>query len=190
MTDEARGVMDYILARRSIRAYTEQSVEVDKIELLLQAAMAAPSACNSQPWEFVVVTEPEVLAELRSKLMAARYQAPLAIAVCGNPERANSTAARQHWPQDCSAAMENLLIAAAGLGLGAVWIGVHPAPSVIAPVSRILNIPEGVTPLGIAYVGYPAEQKAPRTQYDPYRVHWQRYEERKKRAKNKNAKYG
>ncbi len=182
---ESRTVMDYILARRSVRRYQEREVERDKLELLLQAAMAAPAAANSEPWEFVVVTGQEAMDVLRSHLLFARYNAPAAIVVCGNPERANNTAARQFWVQDCSAAMENLLIAAAGLGLGAVWIGVYPLPSVINPVRQVLNIPDEVTPLGIAYVGYPAEEKPPRTRYDAYKVHWQVYELRKPRAKKK-----
>jgi nitroreductase len=76
-----------------------------------------------------------------------------------------------------------------GLDLGAVWIGVHPLPSVIKPVSKILNLPENVIPLSIVYVGYPAEETSPRTQYNEQRVHWQQYEPRKRQAKIKNAKY-
>ena len=183
-------VMSYILQRRSVRSFLDQPVEVEKLELLLRAAMSAPTACNSQPWEFVVITEREVLDKLRDKLMFARYNAPAAIVVCGNLKIANSSAAKYFWVHDCSAAMENILIAAAGLGLGAVWIGVHPLPTVIRPVSQILGIPEEVTPLGMAYVGYPTETPPPHTRrYDDYRVYWQHYELRKRRAKKKNAKH-
>jgi nitroreductase len=185
MTD----VMDYILRRRSIRAYQPREVEPEKLELLLRAAMAAPTACNSKPWEFIVVTDREVLAELTGVLYAGHYNPAAAIAVLGNTRIANNSAARQFWVQDCSAAAENMLIAAAGMGLGAVWIGVYPMPSVIKLVTEVLHIPEEVTPLCVIYVGYPAEEKPPRTQYDPYRVYWQRYEPRKRRAKVKNAKY-
>ena len=182
-------VLEAIFARRSIRRYTAQTVEPEKLTSLLQAAMAAPSACNSQPWEFVVVTEPDILARLQGSLYAGHYNAPAAIVVCGNQAIANNSAARYYWVQDCSAAAENILIAATGLGLATVWIGVYPLPSVIKPVSEILNIPEQVIPLCVVYVGYPAEEKPARTQYDDYRVHWQQYEVRKKRAKVKNAKY-
>ncbi len=151
--------------------------------------MAAPTACNSQPWEFVVVTDDDQLAQLRAHLYSGRYHAPAAIVVCGNLKIANNSVARFHWAQDCSAATENILIAAPGLGLGAVWLGVYPLPSVVKQVSEMLSIPEGVTPLSVVYVGYPAETKPPRTQYDERRVHWQRYEPRKPRAKVKNAKY-
>lgn len=182
-------VIDAIFARRSIRRYTDQPVEPEKLLCLLQAAMAAPSACNSNPWEFVVVTEPEPLQNLRSRLYSGKYNAPAAIVVCGNEKIANNTAARFFWQQDCSAAVENILLAAVGLGLGAVWIGCYPLPTVMKPVSEALSLPEHVIPLCVVYVGYPAEEKRPRTRYDEHRVHWQEYQPRKKRRKIKNAKY-
>ncbi len=151
--------------------------------------MAAPNACNSQPWEFVVVTDREILEQLRAGLYSANYNAPAAIIVCGNEKIANSSASRFYWVQDCSAAIENILIAAVGMDLGTVWIGVYPLENAMKSVSRILNLPENVVPLGLIYAGYPAEEKEPRTQYDEHRVHWQHYEPRKRRAKLKNARY-
>jgi nitroreductase len=91
--------------------------------------------------------------------------------------------------QDCSAATENILIAAAGMGLGAVWIGVYPYPSKSKPLVEVLGIPENVTPLSMVLVGHPAETKEPRTQYDEHRVYWQCCEPRKRKAKIKNAKF-
>ncbi len=155
---------------------------------LLQVAMAAPNACNSQPWEFVVVTDAEIMARLRASLYSGNYNAPAAIIVCGNEKIANNSASRFYWVQDCSAAIENILITAAGLDLGTVWIGVYPLKSAVRAVSQVLNLPEEVVPLGVVYVGYSAEEKEPRTQYDERRVHWEQYEPRKKRAKLKNAK--
>ncbi len=182
-------IIDIILSRRSIRQFTSEPVENESLILLLKAAMAGPTACNSQPWEFIVVTEQARLDQIRDKFLFARYNAPAAIVVCGNLGIANNSAAREHWVQDCSAATENILIAAAGLGLGAVWIGVYPYPSKIKPLSEVLGIPETVTPLSIVMVGHPAEKKEPRTQYDEHRVYWQCYEPRKRRSKIKNAKY-
>ncbi len=151
--------------------------------------MAAPSACNSQPWEFIVVTDPARLEQLRGKLLNGRYNAPAAIIVCGNVQAAHvPSEAERFWVQDCSAAMENMLLAATGLGLGSVWIGIYPMPSLIRPVREILNLPDHVTPLGMAYIGYPAEEKKPRTQYDEHRVYWEEYEPRKRRAKIKNPR--
>ncbi len=168
-------IMDYILQRRSVRKFRDEPVHPEAILLLLQAAMAAPTACNGQPWEFVVVTEDETLTRLRENLRMGDYAAPVVIAVCGNPELASSSASKRFWVQDCSAAMENLLLTAAGLELGAVWVGVHPLRSLERRVAEILALPEGVTPLGLAYVGHPAEAPEPRTQYDGDRIHWETY---------------
>lgn len=181
-------IIDIILSRRSIRQCTPEPVEQETLILLLKSA-TAPTACNSQPWEFIVVTEPDMLARIRGKFLSARYHAPVAIVVCGNVNIANNSAAREYWVQDCSAAMENILIAAAGMGLGAVWIGVYPYSSKIKPRAEALSIPEHVTPLGMAYLGHPAEVKEPRTQYDEHKVYWQCYEPRKRKPKIKNAKY-
>ena len=128
-------------------------VDQETLILLLKAAMSAPTACNSQPWEFIVVTQTEVLDKIRSKMLFARYNASAAIVVCGNLKIANNSAVRDHWVQDCSAATENILIAAAGMGLAAVSIGVYPYPSKIKPLSEAHGIPENVIPLSMVYVG-------------------------------------
>jgi nitroreductase len=182
-------ILDIIFSRRSVRQFTPEPVDQESLVLLLKAAMAAPTACNSQPWEFIVVTEGETLDCIRAKLPFARYNNPAAIVVCGNPKIAHNTAAREYWVMDCSAATENILIAAAGMGLGAVWIGIHPYASRIQLLQQTLGIPEHVIPLCMVFVGHPAEQKEPRTQYDEHRVYWQVYEPRKRRSKLRNAKY-
>lgn len=168
-------ILEHIFSRRSIRKYTDQTVSREDILRLLQAGMAAPSATNRQPWEFIVVTDRELLARLRKGLIFGRYRAPVAIAVCGNMRRAWPGPARNFWIQDCSAAAENILLAATGLGLGAVWIGVHPIKPLAKVVSRILSLPGHVVPLGVIYVGHPSEAKEARTQYDEDKVCWQRY---------------
>ncbi len=168
--------LDPIFQRRSIRAYTEQPVEPEKLDLLLKAAMAAPSAMNCKPWEFVVITDPEKLALFRKRLIFGNRNAPAAILVCGNPSLSVNPAARLFWVQDCSLAGENILIAASGLGLGTVWVGVHPVAEFVRVVRDITGLPKHVTPLGLIYVGYPAEGKPARTQYDQKRVHWQKYQ--------------
>jgi nitroreductase len=168
--------LETIFRRRSIRKYTDQPVEPEKLDLLLQAAMAAPSAMNCKPWEFVIVTEPEKLAQFRKRLIFGDRNAPAAIVVCGNPGLSSNPAARLFWVQDCSAATENILIAAVGLGLGTVWVGVHPVAKFVKIVREVVSLPKSVTPLCVIYVGYPAEAKSSRTQYDEQRVHWQKYE--------------
>ena len=172
---ETPSALDAIFRRRSIRRYTARLVEPEALELLLQAGMAAPSAMNCKPWEFVVVTESEKLAQFRKRLLFGDRNAPAAIVVCGNPSLSPNPAARLFWMQDCSAAAENILIAAAGLGLGTVWIGVHPVAEFVRIVRQIVGLPRRVTPLCIVYVGYAEEQKPPRTQYDASRIHRQKY---------------
>ena len=143
--------------------------------MLLQAAMAAPSAMNCKPWEFVVVTDPEKLAQFRKRLIFGDRNAPAAIVVCGNPGLSTNPAARLFWVQDCSAATENMLIAAVGLGLATVWVGVHPVKKFVKVVREIVSLPKSVTPLCVIYVGYAVEEKSARTQYDEQRVHHQKY---------------
>src|SRR5512135_2719282 len=137
--------------------------------------MSAPSAMNCKPWEFILVTDPEKLAQFREGLIFGNRNAPAAIVICGNPGLSTNPAARLFWVQDCSAATENILITAAGLGLGTVWIGVHPVAQFVKTVRRIMSIPRGVTPLCIIYVGYPLEDKPARSQYNPQRIHYQQY---------------
>ena len=168
-------IIDTIYARRSIRQYQDKTVEKEKLEILLKAAMAAPSAMNMKPWEFVIVTKPETIQKIRSSLMFGKHNAPAAIVVCGNTSYFKNQKASKFWVQDCSAATENILLAAVGLGLGTVWLGVHPIHNYKKRISKILNLPTNVEPLNVIYVGYPAEDKPPRTQYDPNRVHWESY---------------
>jgi len=160
-----------ILARRSIRKYTAEPVGDADVEVLLEAAMAAPSASNLKPWHFVVVTERQTLDELAEAHPYGKmlFEAPLCIAVCGD------TALSDYWVQDCAAATENLLLAAVALDLGAVWLGVHPREERVAFVREILGIPQGVVPLNLLSIGHPAESKKPRTQYDGARVHHGRW---------------
>lgn len=179
-------ILETIYKRRSIRNYLDKPLERDKIITLLKAATAAPTAANCQPWEFIVVDEAEKLSELRSRLIFARYNAPVAIVVCGNMKLAHRGPSQEMWVQDCSAAIENILIAATGMGLGSVWIGIYPLESNINPLKKTLNIPEYVTPLSIVYVGYPAEEKEARTRFNEKRVYWQEYEpSRKHKTKDK-----
>jgi len=168
-------VLDLIFKRRSVRIFSKQKVKKETLTKLLQAAMAAPSASNSRPWEFIAVTNEETLKILRSKLKYGKYNAPAAVVVCANLKIAKNESAYRFWVQDCSAATENLLIAAAGMDLGTVWIGSYPKDDVMDTLRVTLGIPEDVFPLSFIYVGYPAEEVFPRTQYSEDRVHWEKY---------------
>ena len=168
-------IIETIYARRSIRQYLDKPVEKEKLEILLKAAMAAPSAMNIKPWEFIVITDPDKMAEIRAALMFGKHKAPVAIVVCGNLHYFKNPMASQFWVQDCSAATENILLAAVDLGLGTVWLGVNPIHNFMKQISNIVQLPEHIKPLNVIYVGYPAEEKPARTQYDPNRVHWESY---------------
>lgn len=168
-------ILDTIFKRRSIRVYERKPVEKEKLTDLLKAAMAAPSGSNSRPWEFVAITDGKTLEKLRSTLKYANYNAPAAVVVCGNLAIAQNESAYRYWVQDCSAATENLLIAAAGMGLGTCWTASYPKEDVMKFLRDTLDIPEDVFPLNLIYIGYPAEEKKPRTQYDGNRVHWEKY---------------
>jgi nitroreductase len=166
--------MDVILERRSIRKYSDKPVTADELKRLLEAAMAAPSAHNRQPWHFIVVRDRATLLEIPkfhnySKMLE---QAPLAIIVCGDLELEEGTG---FWIQDCSAASQNILLAAKATGLGAVWLGAYPNGGLVKGVRELLRIPEKITPLCIIAVGHPLEDKPPGNRYREDRVHLNRW---------------
>jgi len=163
-----------IMTRRSIRAYTPKPVGEELIQQLLAAAMSAPSASNRQPWHFLVITERRQLDALTAILPYGQMlkQAPLAIVVCGDRERQPMDG---YWVQDCSAATENILLAAHATGLGAVWLGVYPREERIQELTRLLGLPEQVSPLAVLSIGYPAEHKEPARRFDESRIHRDRW---------------
>ena len=165
---------DPVLSRRSIRKYTKEDVPDELVERLLRAAMCAPSAGNEQPWHFIVVRDRALLDGVPEVHPYAGMitKAPLAIVVCGD---AREIKWPQMWEQDCSAATENLLVEAQLLGLGAVWLGVHPLQERVEGLQRLFDIPAEVIPFSVIPVGFPAEKKPPADRYDPKRVHRDRW---------------
>lgn len=163
---------DVLLKRRSVRKFTEQEVSKDLIDELLHAGMSGPSACNKKPWEFYVVTNKDKLNELKGASLFTRFNAPLAIIVCGDLSRSLPLKLSSYWIQDCSAATENILLRVTDLGLGAVWCGIHPQKKAEDKVRKCLDLPEKHIPLNIIFIGYPDENPEPRDQYDEKRVHY------------------
>ena len=164
--------LGFIFSRRSVRVYQRREVGEDHVRDLLEAAMAAPSAVAKDPWEFIVVRNRSMLNRLATGLPNGQMlaDAALGIVVCGDLQRAHD---RQlsYLLQDCSAAVENLLLAAHALGLGACWLGVHPREDRVAHVRSQLAIPNVVIPVAVVSLGWPAESPAPRTRYRAEAVH-------------------
>lgn len=157
---------DAILKRRSVRSFKDEPVSDELVQKLLEAAMAAPSAMNKRPWFFYVVTNEEKLKELRHTHRFTNYSSPLNIVVCGNLKRKLGNRPEEFWIQDCSAAIENILVEAVELELGTCWCGLYPLKSPVKRLREILDVPEHLVPLGLLHIGYPNEEKESRTQYD------------------------
>ena len=174
--------LETILTRRSIRKYRETPVEERVIEQLLRAAMAAPSSKNEQPWVFVVINDRQLLDDIPvfHPYAAMVKTALVAILVCADERRFLS---KDIWVQDCAAATQNILLAAHGLSLGAVWLGIHPRQERVAGMIHLLSLPEGIIPFSLVVLGHPAEEKPPSNRFDPARIHWNGWEKRGPRAK-------
>lgn len=162
-----------ILTRVSVRKFKDTCVTDQQISAILHAAMSAPSGVNRQPWEFVVVTDTQLRRDLAENLPYAKMtaQAPVAIVVCGNKERFLEGDDANLWEQDCSAASENILLAAHALGLGGVWTCLYPHADRMNTVKRILHLPESFVPFNLIPIGEPETEHKPIDKWHPERVH-------------------
>ena len=159
-----------ILSRRSIRKYTSEQVADHDVREILEAAMSAPSAGNEQPWHFIIIKDRKILDEIPNihPYSHALNTASMAILVCGDLKL---EVHKDFWIQDCSAAVENILIAARAKGLGTVWLGIYPRAKRVDGIRKLLNIPDHVIPLAVIPIGYPAEDKPPAIRFDSSRIH-------------------
>lgn len=163
-----------ILTRRSIRKFKPDPVPPDLLEELVRCAMAAPSAMNEQPWHFVVVDDPDRLEQLfdHPAYHNIRRPVPAAIVVCGEPALEKFAG---FWEQDCSAAVQNLLLAAHDRGLGAVWTAAHPLAEAVARLRELLGIPSTIVPLAAIALGWPDEALPTEDRFRADRVHRNRW---------------
>ena len=173
--NNAASALDVIMTRTSIRAFTGEPVSKDQLETILKAGMAAPTGMNAQPWRFVVLTDQDKIKEIfgtgfRSEMYTT---AGAVIVVCGEAETDGRP--NMFWYEDCSAAAENILLAAHALGLGAVWTAGYPAVDRTAPVSEALGIPSNVLPLCVIPMGVPAENPEPKDKWKPENIHWEKW---------------
>lgn len=162
--------LEAIHTRRSIRKYADRPVPDELVQKILRAAMSAPSACNTQPWHFVVITDRKLLARVPkvNPYAAMAKGAPLAILVAGDVTLKQVPG---YWVVDCAAAVQNLLLAAHALGLGAVWTGVYPRQERMEGFRRLLSLPENVAAHSLIVLGYPAETLAREDRFKQERVH-------------------
>jgi len=176
MVPQVSGKLGFIFGRRSIRVYAPGEVSQEVVTNLLEAAMAAPSAVAKDPWRFIVIRDKQMLGAIAKVLPNGKMlaTASVGIVVCGDLATAHD---RQlsYLLQDCSAAIENLLLAAHLLGLGACWLGVHPREERVKQIRELLSVETGVIPVACIAVGYPGETKEPRTRYNREYVHFEKW---------------
>jgi nitroreductase len=167
-------LFDALFTRRSIRKYTSEPLTEDQLRVILRAGCYAPSAHNRQPWHFVVVRDPVRLAAIAAGHPYAKMlpQSGCAVLVCGDKQRQTTPG---FLVEDCSAAIQNMLLAAHGLGLGAVWCGIHPVTRLVRLMKRLLGLPPHIVPIGLLSIGNKAEERSVEERFDPSKVHWEQW---------------
>ncbi len=170
--------LEILHERKSVRQYSDQKVTEEQLETLVRAGMAAPSAVNRQPWFFFAINDRVLLDELGNRLPYAKMllQAPAAIVVCGNMERALDAWQQEFWIQDCSAATQNILLAAESMGLGSVWTAVYPATDRIEIVRKVLILPSHLIPLNVLPIGYPDGPQRAKDKWKPENMMWNKWQ--------------
>lgn len=163
-----------LLLRRSIRKYTDQPIPQEIVNSLLEAGMHAPTARNLQPWHFVVVDQRSILDELTVAHPYAKMlkQASLAILVCGDRKIQEMDG---YIIQDCSAATQNIMLAAHAHGLGSVWLGMYPREERMREVGKLLGIPDHILPVSLISIGYPDEHREAPDRFKTDRIHFNKF---------------
>jgi len=172
---EKQAVISNILSRKSVRSYTDQPVAREQLDTLVRVAMAAPTGRDMRPWKFIIIDDAACMDSLAARLPYAKMltEAQAAILVCGDMSIVDDEGqVSRNWPLDCSAATENLLLAAEAMGLGAVWTGVYPYEERVAAVRAALSLPESIVPLNVVPIGYPQGTPQPKDKYDAANVHY------------------
>lgn len=174
---EMNQTLETIFNRSSIRSYSDKQVEKDQIMTLLRAGMSAPSAVNKQPWEFIVIDDKDLMGKIGDEFKNAGMvkKASCAIIVCGDMNLTLGGDVQEFWVQDCSAATENILLAAHSMGLGAVWCGVYPNPERVEALKNLLSLPDNIVPLNIIPIGVREKEQEPKDKWKEDRIHWNKW---------------
>lgn len=174
---EINPTLETIFNRTSIRSYSDQKVEKDQIMTLLKAGMSAPSAVNKQPWEFIVIDDKDLMGKIGDEFKNAGMikKASCAIIVCGDMNLTLGGDVQEFWVQDCSAATQNILLAAHSMGLGAVWCGVYPNPERVEALKNLLSLPDNIVPLNIVPIGVREKEQEPKDKWKEDRIHWNKW---------------
>lgn len=174
--NESDAMIDCIMTRASVRSYTDTQVPDSIIEKILRAGMAAPTAANQQPWQFVVVTEQYLKDSITSAFEYTKMveNCSFAVVVCGDMDNLfkGDIPEGGFWVEDCSAASENMLLAAHALGVGGVWCGIYPIKEREETLRHILNLPTTLTPLNVMAFGYPSQPVSPKDKWKPEKIHY------------------
>ncbi|NCS88138.1 MAG: nitroreductase family protein [Ignavibacteria bacterium CG_4_9_14_3_um_filter_36_18] len=167
-------VFEAIFNRRSIRKYTDKKISKESIDKLLAAAMVAPSAMNTQAWQFLVLNKREIIDSLVEAIPHAGMvkEADAAIMVCADESIEKDTA---YNLQNTAASIQNILLAAHAIGLGACWIAVHPLEDVVRNVKKLFNLPVGILPVAVISLGFPGEELKGEDRFNKGKVHYNRW---------------
>ncbi|CCQ92806.1 putative NADH dehydrogenase/NAD(P)H nitroreductase [[Clostridium] ultunense Esp] len=167
-------VLEAIMTRRSIRKFTGEPISEEDLKTILKAGFQAPSAHNFQPREYVVVRDQEKIQKITEFHKYAKMlpKAGCGIIVCGDREKQPEIG---FLVEDCSASIQNMLLAAHGLGLGAVWCGLYSVEKLTKAMAEVLELPEHIIPIGMVVVGVKDEEKDSVDRYDESKIHYDRW---------------
>jgi nitroreductase len=174
---ELNETLKTIFGRKSVRNFIEGNIPYGDLELIVKAGMAAPSAVDKRPWEFIIITDKNMLKKLADALPYAKMAefAQAGIVVCGDINKQHGGKESSYWVQDCAAATENILLAVESLGYGAVWTALFPYQERINPAVELLNLPDNIKPLNFIPIGIPAGIDLPKDKFNPEQIHKERW---------------
>lgn len=167
--------MNSIFLRRSIRSFLDKDVECYKLENILRAGMQSPSACNFQPWEFLIIEDKKTKNDICeiSPYAKAIETSPMLIIVMCNLEKVEKDT--QWWVQDLSAVTENILLQVVEEGLGGVWLGIYPEKNRIEKIKEYFKLPENIIPFSIIAMGYSQEENKFVDRFDNEKIYFEEY---------------